>query len=274
MALPVTNLSRPKELARLSRLGKEYKTLSGDTVVALAGIDLTLADGEFVTVVGTSGCGKTTLLKILAGLIRPSSGEVLLRGKPVEGPQRDMGIVFQSPVLLPWRTVLQNVLLPIEVLGWESGKYAGRATELLEMAGLADFRNKYPSELSGGMQQRASIVRALVYDPSLLLMDEPFSALDAMTREQMNLDLERIWEQSRKTILFITHNIQEAAFLGDRVVVMSPRPGRIVDVVPVPLSRPRRLEQLVSDELGKVVGRIRSLLGPAGVGENPGAGAV
>jgi len=274
MALPVTNLSQPKELARLSHLGKEYKTLSGDTVVALAGIDLTLADGEFVTVVGTSGCGKTTLLKILAGLIRPSSGEVLLRGKPVEGPQRDMGIVFQSPVLLPWRTVLQNVLLPIEVLGWDSGKYADRATELLEMVGLADFRNKYPSELSGGMQQRASIVRALVYDPSLLLMDEPFSALDAMTREQMNLDLERIWEQSRKTILFITHNIQEAAFLGDRVVVMSPRPGRIVDVVPVSLSRPRRLEQLVSDELGKVVGRIRSLLGPAGVGENPSAGAV
>ena len=274
MALPVTNLSRPVELARLSKLGKEYKTLSGDTVVALAGIDLTLSDGEFVTVVGTSGCGKTTLLKILAGLIRPSAGEVSLRGKPMDGPQRDMGIVFQSPVLLPWRTVLQNVLLPIEVLGWDSARYAGRATELLEMVGLADFREKYPGELSGGMQQRAAIVRALVYDPSLLLMDEPFSALDAMTREQMNLDLERIWERSRKTILFITHNIQEAAFLGDRVVVMSPRPGRIVDVVPVPLSRPRRLEQLVSDELGKVVGRIRTLLESAGTGDNSGAGSL
>jgi NitT/TauT family transport system ATP-binding protein len=271
MALPAKHLSASRELASLRKLSKEYKTLSGETVRALTGVDLTLLDGEFVTVVGTSGCGKTTLLKILAGLIRPSSGEVLLRGKPVDGPQRDMGVVFQSPVLLPWRTVLQNVLLPIDVLGWESSKYVERAGELLAMVGLGDFRNKYPNELSGGMQQRAAIVRALVYDPSLLLMDEPFSALDAMTREQMNLDLERIWDRSRKTILFITHNIQEAAFLGDRVVVMSPRPGRIVGVVPVTLPRPRSLELLVSDQLGKVVSGIRMLMGPTGTRDDSSA---
>jgi NitT/TauT family transport system ATP-binding protein len=268
MSLAIDNVAAFSELVCLRKLSKEYKTLSGERVLALSGIDLTLADGEFITVVGTSGCGKTTLLKILAGLVRPSSGEVLLRGKLVDGPQHDMGVVFQSPVLLPWRTVLQNVMLPIEVLGWDTAKYIDRAGQLLDMVGLADFRNKYPGELSGGMQQRASIVRALVYDPSLLLMDEPFSALDAMTREQMNLDLERIWKSSRKTILFITHNIQEAAFLGDRVVVMSPRPGRITGVVSVNLPRPRRLEQLVSDELGKVVSQIRSLMGPTGFGEN------
>ncbi len=267
MAAPIVRLPVAKELASLRALKKEYKTLSGETVLALAGIDLTLYEGEFVTVVGTSGCGKTTLLKILAGLIRSSGGEILLRGKRVDGPQRDTGIVFQNPVLLPWRTVLQNVLLPIEVLGWNTARYLDRAAELLQMVGLGDFRDKFPNELSGGMQQRASIVRALVYDPSLLLMDEPFSALDAMTREQLNLDLERIWESSRKTILFITHNIQEAAFLGDRVVVMSPRPGRIVGVVPVPISRPRKLEQLVSDELGKVVSQIRLLLGETRAGQ-------
>jgi NitT/TauT family transport system ATP-binding protein len=182
-----------------------------------------------------------------------------------------MGVVFQTPVLLPWRTVLENVLLPIEVLGWDAAKYLERAGELLAMVGLKDFRNKYPNELSGGMQQRAAIVRALVYDPSILLMDEPFSALDAMTREQMNLDLERIWDRNRKTILFITHNIQEAAFLGDRVVVMSPRPGRIVGVVPVTLPRPRGLDLLVSDELGKVVSRIRLLMGPVAIGSDTSA---
>ena len=184
--------------------------------------------GEFITVLGPSGCGKSTLLKIAAGLVPPTTGEVTIDGRPVRGPFPDVGFVFQSAVLLPWRTVLDNVLLPIEFRKWPMANYRQSAADLLAMVGLSEFAQRYPFELSGGMQQRTAIVRALVQDPRLLLMDEPFGALDAMTREQMNLELMRIWSKSDKTVIFITHSIAEAVFLGDRVWLMAPAPGRIV----------------------------------------------
>jgi len=246
-------------LISVKALDKTYVTRGRALVPALAGISFDIQAGEFVTIVGQSGCGKTTLLKILAGLVPQSSGLVTLRGQRVSGPSRDIGIVFQDPVLLPWRTVFRNVLLPAEVLRLDGRKAADRASELLELVGLGGFEDKYPHELSGGMRQRVAIARALVHDPSLLLMDEPFGALDAMTREFMNLELQRIWQQSRKTIVFITHSIPEAVFLADRVVVMSARPGRIQEVVGVDLPRPRDLDIMASDEFGVYTRKIRHL---------------
>jgi len=206
---------------------------------ALAGVSFTVREAEFVAIVGHSGCGKTTLLKIIAGLVPATSGGVTVRGRPVTAPLADVGMVFQRPVLLKWRSILDNVLLPVEMLGLGRQAHRERAVELLALAGLADFRHKYPAELSGGMQQRAAICRALIHDPSLLLMDEPFGALDAMTREDMNLELLRIWEERRKTSVLVTHSISEAVFLSDRVMVMTPRPGRIADIVAIDLPRPR-----------------------------------
>src|SRR5205823_6400128 len=220
-------------LISVSDLEKTYVTRGRAKVHALAGISLDIDAGEFVTIVGQSGCGKTTFLKILAGLIPSSAGAVALRGQPVDGPSRDIGIVFQDPVLLPWRTVLHNVLLPAEVLRLDRHASRERALALLRLVALDGFEDKYPHELSGGMCQRVAIARALVHDPSLLLMDEPFGALDAMTREFMNVELLRIWRESGKTIVFITHSIPEAVFLADRVVVMSARPGRIQEIVAV-----------------------------------------
>jgi NitT/TauT family transport system ATP-binding protein len=219
-------------------LQKTYATRAGP-VQALLETDFTIRDGEFITVVGPSGCGKTTLLKILAGLLPASSGQVLLRGTRVDRPRKDIGVVFQAPVLLPWRTVIQNVLLPVELHHLERASYRQRADELLRMTGLAGFADRYPYELSGGMQQRVAIARALVHNPAILLMDEPFGALDAMTREHMNLELQRIWLQSGKTVVFITHSIPEAVFLADRVFVMTARPGRILAHYPIDLPRPR-----------------------------------
>jgi NitT/TauT family transport system ATP-binding protein len=241
----------------INELSKHYATRTGENVVALDNVDLTVADGEFVSVVGPSGCGKTTLLKIVAGLLSRTHGEVQLRGTPVDAPRKDIGIVFQHAVLMPWRTVLQNALLPVEVQKLDKSRFRKRAHELLELVGLGGFEDKYPFELSGGMQQRNSIVRALVTDPALLLMDEPFGALDAMTREQMNVELLRIWEESRKTVVFITHSIPEAVFLADRVVVMTPRPGRIAAIHDVPLPRPRTLDLMGEPEFGSLVTRIR-----------------
>jgi NitT/TauT family transport system ATP-binding protein len=246
-------------LISVSDLAKTYVTRGRAQVHALAGISLDIDPGEFVTIVGQSGCGKTTFLKILAGLISRSSGQVSLRGQPVDGPSRDIGIVFQDPVLLPWRTVLHNVLLPAEVLGLDPKSAHARAMSLLGLLGLAGFEDKYPNELSGGMRQRAAIARALVHDPSLLLMDEPFGALDAMTREFMNLELLRVWQESGKTVVFITHSIPEAVFLADRVVVMSARPGRIQEVVSVDLPRPRDLDVMASDGFGVYAKKIRHL---------------
>jgi NitT/TauT family transport system ATP-binding protein len=223
----------------VSSLEKTYATRGRTQVQALAGISVEIGAGEFITIVGQSGCGKTTLLKILAGLLQGSAGSVTLRGQSVDEPSRDIGIVFQDPVLLPWRTVFDNVMLPVEVLGLERKSSAKRGMDLLGLVGLRGFEEKYPHELSGGMRQRVAIARALVHDPSLLLMDEPFGALDAMTREFMNLELLRIWKESGKTIVFITHSIPEAAFLADRVIVMSARPGRIKAEVAVDLPHPR-----------------------------------
>ena len=217
-----------------------------------------MKEGEFIAVVGPSGCGKSTLLKILAGLLPPSQGEALLRGTPISGPRRDIGVVFQSPVLLPWRSILENVLLPIDVQHLGGGRYRTAALELLELVGLQEFAHRYPWELSGGMQQRVAIARGLIHDPAMLLMDEPFGALDAMTREQMNLELQRIWLERKKTILFITHSIPEAVFLADRVLVMSARPGRIMDVVKVDIPRPRRLEGMNLPDFCATVNSIRA----------------
>lgn len=236
---------------------KVYRTRTGESVQALTQVDFSVQKGEFVSLVGPSGCGKTTLLKIMAGLIPASTGRVHIARKEVRGPERTTGLVFQAPTLLPWRTILENVMLPVEVQNLDRTVFRKRALELLEMVGLAGFESKYPSELSGGMQQRAGICRALVHDPEVLLMDEPFGALDAMTREYMNLELLRIWKDSGKTIVFVTHSIPEAVFLSDRVVVMSPRPGRVEEILPVDLSRPRELAVMASDQAGHYTNRIR-----------------
>jgi NitT/TauT family transport system ATP-binding protein len=248
----------------VSSLEKTYAARGRSQVHALADISVEIAAGEFITIVGQSGCGKTTLLKILAGLLQRSAGSVTLRGQSVDEPSRDIGIVFQDPVLLPWRTVFDNAMLPVEVLGLDRVRSRGRAMDLLALVGLTGFEDKYPHELSGGMRQRVAIARALVHDPSLLLMDEPFGALDAMTREFMNLELLRIWKESGKTIVFITHSIPEAAFLADRVIVMSARPGRIKEIVEVRLPRPRDLDMMASDEFGVYTRRIRHLFDARG----------
>ena len=232
-------------------------------IQALADVSFNVTDGEFVAIVGHSGCGKTTILKIVAGLVPASSGSVQVRGRQVDGPLSDVGMVFQRPVLLKWRTVLDNVMLPIEMLRLGVAEHRGRALDLLELAGLADFKVRYPHELSGGMQHRVAICRALVHDPRLLLMDEPFAALDLMTREDMNLELLRIWSQRRKTSILVTHSISEAVFLADRVIVMTPRPGMVADIVEVTLPRPRTPETKLDPrftQLVQLIGRKIGLL--------------
>ena len=245
------------DLISVRTLRKEYRTPRG-SVLALDDIDFTVAEGEFIAIVGPSGCGKSTLLKILAGLLPASSGDVKLRGVAVTGPRRDIGVVFQSPVLFPWRTVLDNVLLPVDVqrLGRDGNR--ARALELLDLVGLRGFERRYPWELSGGMQQRVAISRGLIHNPAMLLMDEPFGALDAMTREGLNLELQRIWLVHRETVVFITHSIAEAVFLADRVLVMTARPGRIIEQVPIAIPRPRRMEVMEAPEFGAIVRRIRA----------------
>lgn len=233
-------------------------------VLALSDISFSIADGEFISIVGPSGCGKSTLLKILAGLLPPSEGQATLNGTPIKGARRDIGVVFQTPVLFPWRTVLQNVLLPADVQGLDKEKMRKRAMDLVRLVGLEGFENRYPRELSGGMQQRVGIIRALIHDPAILLMDEPFGALDAMTRETMNVELQRIWMDSRKTILFITHSTSEAVYLADRVIVMTARPGKIGDAFKVDLPRPRPLEVMNTEAFGAYVKRIRVALNADG----------
>ncbi|WP_343671402.1 ABC transporter ATP-binding protein [Paraburkholderia heleia] len=242
----------------ISSLNKTYQTREGNEIRALRDVSFDVESGEFITVVGPSGCGKSTLLKILAGILRRSSGKVAVAGRPIDGPNREVGVVFQAPVLLPWRTVIENILMPSELHGKVDKTQRDRAARYLAMVGLEGFEDKYPSELSGGMQQRVGIARALCHDPTLLLMDEPFGALDAMTRESMNLDLLRIRAESGKTVLLVTHSIPEAVFLADRVIVMSPRPGRITDILPVNLPRERKLEMINSEPFGAVVSRIRT----------------
>jgi NitT/TauT family transport system ATP-binding protein len=237
----MTQPSLDAPVVRLANVGKTFSR--GDEVVttALEAIDLDIARGEFVSLIGPSGCGKSTLLRIVGDLIEPSSGEVTVNGKPARRARldRDYGMVFQAPVLFDWRTVEDNVKLPLEILGKDAATRDQRAREMLELVELGDFLKHHPYQLSGGMQQRVAIARALAFEPSILLMDEPFGALDEMTRERMNGEVLRIWERTGTTIIFVTHSIPEAVFLSSRVVVMSPRPGRITKIVDVDLPRPR-----------------------------------
>ena len=247
MTLPDTGASavateqdgRHAALIHATGIVKIYSTVSGEPVLALDQVNLAVADGEFVCLVGPSGCGKSTLLRLLAGLDRADARHFSLAGRPIDGPSSEVGVVFQQATLLPWFTIWQNVTLPVRVGGRTLVSRETAIRELVRIAGLQGFENKFPYELSGGMQQRAAIVRALACDPKLLLLDEPFGSLDALTREKMNAELQRIWLASRKTVVLITHSIDEAVFLGDRVVVMSPRPGRIIRDLAVKLPRPR-----------------------------------
>jgi NitT/TauT family transport system ATP-binding protein len=250
-------------------LGSVSKTFDtgGDRVDALMDISLTVEKGEFVSVVGASGCGKSTLLRLVAGLMPATSGLISIGSRPINGPDPSIGIVFQTPVLLPWRSVRRNVEIQLEIRRIRDAGARARVDDLLKLVGLLTFAERRPYELSGGMQQRVSICRALVHDPSLLLMDEPFGALDALTREHMNLELQRIWMTTGKTVLFITHSITESVLLADRVVVMTPRPGRIMEVVPVRLPRPRDFSVLRRSDFHTACERIRELMNAAGLTE-------
>jgi NitT/TauT family transport system ATP-binding protein len=231
-----------------------------DKLEAIRDISFDVADGEFVSLLGPSGCGKSTLLMMIAGLTGPTAGEVRIGGARVTGPRRETGVVFQSPVLLPWRTVLDNVLFPVELLQLPAAEHRARALDLLRMAKIADFADALPRQLSGGMRQRAAICRALVHDPSLLLMDEPFSALDAITRDEMGVELLRIWQAYRKTVVFVTHSIREAAFLSDRVLVMAQRPATIIDEVVVDLPRPRHIAMTEDETFNHYVRHLRKAI--------------
>jgi NitT/TauT family transport system ATP-binding protein len=259
--LKSVELPSRSSLITISGLEKRFKTRSGEVVNALSNVNLDIAQHEFISVVGPSGCGKTTLLRILAGLESASSGTILSGGQPISGPNDDTGVVFQQAVLLPWNTVLDNILLPAQLRKEDGAAATERAQQLLHFMGLKDFARKYPFELSGGMQQRVSICRALMRNPKVLLMDEPFGALDAMTRESMNMELMRVWSEERKTVIFITHSIPEAVLLGDRVVVMSPRPGRISEIVDVDIERPRNLRTMGTPRFGELCDHIRSIFG-------------
>ena len=252
-------------LAGVTKIYRGGRGNAARETFALDRIDLTVGEGEFVAIVGPSGCGKSTLLRLVAGLHLTTSGEIRVAGRVVDGPQTDLGVVFQSPVLLDWRTALDNVLVQIELRGRDPTAYRDAALRLLAQVGLVDFADRYPHELSGGMRQRVAIARALIHDAPLLLMDEPFGALDALTREQMRLDLEALWLATRKTVIFITHSIDEAVLLADRVVVMSPRPGRIERIMEPRLTRPRGLEARRSREFTETTERITEIFLARGV---------
>ena len=233
-----------------------------EQTTALQGINLEIEPGEFVSLIGPSGCGKSTLLRIIGDLIQPTSGTVMVNGKPVRQARhdRDYGIVFQDAVLYDWRTVAKNIALPLELAGWDRRRRAAKVREMLELVELSGFENHHPWQLSGGMQQRVSIARALSFDPALLLMDEPFGALDEMTRERLNMELLRIWEASGSTVVFVTHSIPEAVFLSTRVAVMSPRPGRISNVISVDLPQPRTAATREDARFFELVTHVREAL--------------
>lgn len=244
------------ELTRVS------KTYARNSVVALEDLSLTLHKGSFTSVIGSSGCGKSTLLKIMAGLIPPTKGRVVLQGQPVTGPRRDIGMMFQQATLFPWKTAVENIVLPIEIRDGKAAatKAMGKAHELLEIVGLQGFEKVYPNELSGGMAQRAAICRMLITEPAVLLLDEPFSALDELSRDMMNMELQRICREQNATAFLVTHSIQEAVILSDDIVVMKPRPGRLAEIVEVDLPRPRTLDMMTTPKFGAIVDRIRGLL--------------
>jgi NitT/TauT family transport system ATP-binding protein len=241
-------------------VGKTFTTDDGAVVAALSNVTLTVGKNELVSLVGPSGCGKSTLLRLIAGLLTPSQGRVAIDGSLVTEPRAETGIVFQAPTLLPWATILDNVLFPLKMMGKLGPDSRERAMELIELVGLTGFERRLPRELSGGMQQRAGICRALVHDPDILLMDEPFGALDALTREELTLEVLRIWTERPKTIVFVTHSIPESVLLSDRVVVMSPRPGRIAEIIRVGLGRPRRFDMEAEIGFQDSTRRIRELI--------------
>jgi NitT/TauT family transport system ATP-binding protein len=247
-------------MIRLSGVSRTFTGRSG-SVEALRGIDLHVGDGEFVAVVGRSGCGKSTLLRLVAGLMRPTTGEITVAGERVTKARRDIAMLFQRPALLPWRSVLDNVLLPTEIFGWPKSKHRQRARQLLEMVGLDGFEERLPHELSGGMQQRVSLCRSLISEPRVMLMDEPFSALDALTREELSVELQRVHMENSATIVFVTHSIDEAVLLADRVVVLSPRPGQIRQIVEIDIPRPRSLGRNAhAEEVARCSAELHELL--------------
>ncbi len=248
----------PAPSVSFQNISHTYTSDDGKAVTALSRVDFNIQRHEFVSLVGPSGCGKSTLLRLLSGLIQPAQGSVQVFGKDLRGPRDDVGIVFQKPTLLPWKTVLGNVLFPLQhKYGRVAQKDVLRAHTLLAQMGLADFTGHYPNQLSGGMQQRVGIARALLLDPDILIMDEPFSALDALTREQMGFELLQLWEQKPKTVLFITHSISEAVLLSDRVLIMSPRPGTIRENLAIDLPRPRSIDTLQQPAFGHYTKQIR-----------------
>jgi NitT/TauT family transport system ATP-binding protein len=248
------------ESIRVERLSKVYRSRDGTEVEALREVSFTVSSGEFVSIVGQSGCGKSTLLKILAALLPKTSGKIFIDGREVDGPRRDIGLMFQKPLLLEWRRVLDNVLLPVEIYRLDRKQYEEKARRLLGTAGLADFLRKYPFELSGGMQQRVALCRALVAEPSLLLMDEPFGALDTLTRQKMGFELLRLWEEWKSTVLFVTHDVDEAVMLSDKVLVMSSRPGRVLGAFAIDLPRPRQIFAKDTPEFIRFSSQIRRCL--------------
>jgi len=244
----------------LNRVTRIFNSRDGDQVTALQDVSLEIGRNEFITLVGPSGCGKSTLLRIVAGLILPTAGRASIGGAAITEPRSETGIVFQAPTLLPWASVLDNVLFPLRMMHRIDSTSTDKAMALLKLVGLAGFESKSPRELSGGMQQRVAICRALVHDPDILLMDEPFGALDALTREEMTMELLRIWSERPKTVLFVTHSITEAVVLADRVVVMSPRPGRIQEIIEIGLPRPRSFETEATPEFHEASQHIRQLI--------------
>jgi NitT/TauT family transport system ATP-binding protein len=261
-------MPRPAAVS-LGGASKRYAAQGGPGVIALAPIDLDVHPGEFVSLIGPSGCGKSTLLRIIGDLVPATEGQVLVNGKPAHQARldRDYGIVFQDPVLYDWRTVARNISLPLEMLGWDRQRRASRVAEMLDLVELGGFEGHYPWQLSGGMQQRVSIARALSFSPALLLMDEPFVALDEMTRERLNGELLRIWQQSGCTIVFVTHSITEAVFLSTRVVVMSARPGRVIGIVEIDVPQPRTMDTREEPRFFELVTEVRERLRKGGVAE-------
>ncbi|UCH27940.1 MAG: ABC transporter ATP-binding protein [Trueperaceae bacterium] len=256
-----THLEAPKAVIEIHGLTMVFRGRGAETT-ALQNADLTVREGEFISLIGPSGCGKTTLLRLIADLIQPTKGEVTIAGKSPQQARlnREYGYVFQSPVLYEWRTVIKNVMLPLEIMSYPRSERQKRAASLLDLVGLKDFHRQYPWQLSGGMQQRVSIARALAFDPKLLLMDEPFGALDEITREVMNLELLRIWQETKKTVIFVTHSIPEAVFLSNRIVVMTPRPGKIERVIEVDLPYPRNNETRETERFFELATLVREAL--------------
>lgn len=258
----------PESFIDIRSVAKVYQSDTGEDIPALSSVSLKIKQGEFVSLLGPSGCGKTTLMMIMAGLSAASKGEVRIEGKRITDPYTDIGIVFQNAELLEWRTALQNIMLQMEIRKLDIDTYIPIAKQLLSQVGLAGFEDRYPDELSGGMKQRVALCRALVHDPDILLMDEPFGALDAMTRDQMNMDLQRIWLEKRKTAILVTHSIDEAVFLSDRVVVMTSRPASVAEDITIDLPRPRKLSVRDSSEFNAYTGHIRAMFKDLGVFTN------